>query len=64
MIHFEIKKEDRLYALSLPAGAPYGEVYDVLYQMLTDVAKMAVEAVKKAEKKEDGDNKTASLSEA
>lgn len=49
-IHMEVKKDERVYSLCIPAGAPYGELYDAVYEMLQETSKMATEAVKKAER--------------
>ena len=36
----EVTKNDRLYQFFIPAGAPYGETYDALFQCLEDVTEM------------------------
>jgi uncharacterized protein YrzB (UPF0473 family) len=44
IVQLEIAKDERSYILSVPAGAPFGEVYDVLIQMsqgILDLAKQA-----------------------
>ena len=55
MVHFEVSKNDRTYVLEVPSGAPLGEVYDSLHEMLmavVDLSKKAAEDAKPAEPKE------------
>ena len=40
MLMIEVTKNDRLYQFFIPAGAPYGETYDALFQCLEDVTEM------------------------
>ena len=44
MVHFEITKNDRAYRLEVPSGAPLGELYDSLHEMLTAVLEMSKKA--------------------
>lgn len=44
MVNFEVEKNDRLYTLSVPSGAPLGELYDSLHEMLTAVLEMSKKA--------------------
>lgn len=46
-LHFIIKKEERIFEFTAPAGAPFGEAYDALYSMLAEVLRMAHEAAEK-----------------
>jgi len=50
-IHFEVKKEDRLYTFCAPMGAPFGETHDVLYEIIKEVLSMAQERTEKEENK-------------
>ncbi len=43
---FEIKKEDRIYTLTLPNTAPLGELHDVIYQMRAFVVEKINESIK------------------
>jgi hypothetical protein len=48
---FERKKEERVYQFIIPVGAPFGEVFDVVFEMLgaaQDFSKQALESSKKA----------------
>jgi hypothetical protein len=59
IIGLSVTKNDREYMLHIPIGAPHGEVYDVLFQMLQKVAAEALAAAERAAPKEvspiDGD---------
>jgi len=44
----EIKKENRTYTFTMPAGAPIGEAYDAGHQYLEAILKMASDASQKA----------------
>lgn len=44
MVNFEVVKNDRAYCLSVPSGAPLGELYDSLHEMLTAVLEMSKKA--------------------
>ena len=46
-ISMEVKREDRIYRLDLPIGAPFGEVYDVVREMLAQSKIWIDEADKK-----------------
>lgn len=55
LIVWELKKEERVYQLQMPWGAPFGEVYDVIFHFLnqvTEKAKQEAEKVKPTEKDE------------
>jgi hypothetical protein len=48
---FERKKEERVYQFIIPVGAPFGEVFDVVFEMLgaaQEFSKQALESSKKA----------------
>lgn len=51
-VAMEIKKEDRIYQLELPIGAPFGEVYDVVREMLLQAKTWIDEADKKLAEQE------------
>ena len=40
-VSVKIKKENREYELLMPQGAPCGEAYDVCFEMLQEIIKMA-----------------------
>lgn len=47
----QTSKNDRIYQFIIPMGAPYGEVFDVAFEMLAgaeEFSKKAVEQAKKA----------------
>lgn len=44
VVNFEVKKDDRTYIFSIPMGAPYGESYDVCFEMLQKIKEMASQA--------------------
>ena len=48
MISVEIKKNERDYVLLMPMGAPIGEAYDVVHEMLQALLKMANDATQRA----------------
>ena len=50
---FEIEKEERKYHFMVAEGAPLGEVYMVLGEMLDEVVRLINEHAEKRNKKED-----------
>jgi len=48
IISLEETKNERTYILSIPAGAPFGEAYDVAHSFLQQIAAMSQEAAAKA----------------
>ncbi len=52
VITMEIKIDDRVYVFMMPAGAPFGEVYDVTFKMLEKVVEMAKNASEQARPKD------------
>jgi len=40
VIAFEYKKEDRVYCLTLPHGAPLGEAYEAVSSFLAEMVRM------------------------
>ena len=40
VISFEYKKEDRIYTLQMPAGAPLGEAYEAAASFLAEMVRM------------------------
>lgn len=55
-IEFVVKKEERVYSFHMPSGAPFGEIYDAVFEMLNEVVRIAQEAAQKAAPKEISDN--------
>jgi hypothetical protein len=53
MVSFEVKKNDRTYALHIPSGAPLGEVYDSLHEMLMEVSKLSTKSAENAKRAEE-----------
>lgn len=51
-VSFEVKKGDNVYTFHLPTGAPFGELYDSAYEILSKVVELAQEAALKAKPKE------------
>lgn len=48
LICMEVKKNDNVYRLIVPAGAGYGELYDALFEMLNSTIKLAQDAASQA----------------
>ena len=46
IIAFEYKKEDRIYRLQMPSGAPLGEAYESVCSFLSEIGRMINEHVK------------------
>jgi hypothetical protein len=44
-IVMEVEREERIYRLEIPAGAPYGELYDAVYECLVKVSQEMQQAV-------------------
>ena len=56
-IAIEITKNDRLYTFVMPVGSPFGEAYDVSYEILNKIAELAkngAESAKRTEESADG----------
>ena len=47
-VEFEITKGDRVYRFHIPAGSPFGEIYDAAFEVLTQCVQFAQEAAQKA----------------
>lgn len=45
---FEVEKNERKYSFSLPMGAPLGEAYDCVHEMLQEIMKQAQASADKA----------------
>lgn len=56
-LHFVVEREDRQYEFIAPAGAPFGEAHDALYEFVKEVLVMAKNRSEQMEKKEDDSNK-------
>lgn len=54
-IEFSTKRGDRVYTFHVPAGAPFGEMYDAAFECLGQFMQMAQEAAQKAAPKEVSD---------
>ena len=52
LLVFEFKKEDRIYSLQMPAGAPLGEAYEASASFLAEMIRMINEHAAKAMPKE------------
>lgn len=48
----EVSKNDRLYTFTMPVGAPFGEVYDVAYEVLNKIAELAKDGALSAKRAE------------
>jgi hypothetical protein len=51
-VEFNVSKGDRVYTFHVPAGAPFGEIYDAAFEVLTQCVQFAQEAAQKAAPKE------------
>lgn len=47
-----VKKNDRVFELHMPMGAPYGEAYDAIFEMLGNIVELSKEAAEKAKRPE------------
>ena len=53
VILLEVVKNERTYRFEMPIGAPYGECYDVAFQVLGKISELSKEAVEKVAPTED-----------
>lgn len=51
-IEFSSTKGERVYSFHVPAGSPFGEIYDVAFEILSQAVKYAQEAAAQAAPKE------------
>jgi len=56
IISFEYEKEDRLYSLQMPSGAPLGEAYEAVASFLAEMVRMINEHAESAMPKEEEDS--------
>ena len=49
----ETKRNDYLFRLELPIGAPLGDAYEATWEMLSKIVEMAKESVDKSKKVQD-----------
>ena len=49
----EAKRNDYLFRLELPIGAPLGDAYEATWEMLSKIVSMAKESVDKSKKSND-----------
>lgn len=54
----EVTKNDRLYTFTMPVGSPFGEAYDVAYEILLKIADLAREGALSAKRVEGDKNGT------
>lgn len=47
-----VKKGERNFELLMPMGAPYGEAYDAVFEMLGKIVELSKEAAEKAKRPE------------
>jgi hypothetical protein len=55
-VHFEAIKNDNMYFMSMPAGAPLGESYDAVFEILLKIVELsqsAADKMKAAKEKEE-----------
>ncbi len=57
-VTIEITKNDRLYTFTMPVGAPFGEAYDVSYEVLLKIAELAKDGALSAKRVEGDTNGT------
>lgn len=57
MVRLQKEINERVYSFDMQIGAPYGETYDVLFDMMQEIVKLSKEAADRiervSEKKED-----------
>jgi hypothetical protein len=51
-VAIEITKNDRLYTFVMPVGSPFGEAYDVAYEVLNKIAELARDGAQGAKREE------------
>lgn len=59
MVHWEMKKGDRVYVLQIPANSPFGEIYDCGFEIMTaalESQKKAAEQAKESAPKDEENN--------
>jgi len=44
--------DEKVYSFEMPIGAPFGQSYDVLFEMLQEVIEMSKTAAEKAKREE------------
>jgi hypothetical protein len=49
----EVKRNDNVFRLELPVGAPLGDAYEATWSMLSKIVEMAKESVDKSKKTKD-----------
>jgi len=59
VIAFEYKKEDRVYCLTLPHGAPLGEAYEAVSSFLAEMVRMINEHAENSMPKDPDENDVA-----
>ena len=52
VIAFEFEKEDRVYRLQMPSGAPLGEAYEASAEFLAEIVRLINEHAQQAMPKE------------
>lgn len=55
IISFQYEKEDRIYSLQMPGGAPLGEAYEASANFLSEIVRLINEHTEKAVPKELGE---------
>jgi hypothetical protein len=53
MVHWQIKKGERVYVFEIPAGSPYGEIYDCGFEIMNSALEAQKQAAEQAEKQKD-----------
>lgn len=56
IICFEFKKEERIYRLEMPHGAPLGEAYEVAFSFLKEMVQLINEQAEAAKPKEENED--------
>ncbi len=52
VVEFFVEKNGRLYRFLIPAGSPFGEVYDAAFEVLGKVQQLAQDSLEKAKREE------------
>lgn len=55
IVAIEVEKNERIFKLELPVGAPLGDAYEACWEMLNKIVAMAKESVDQAKPKGSGD---------
>jgi len=53
LVKLEAEKNERSYSFIMPLGAPYGEAYDILFEMMQEIVDLSKKAADKLKREEE-----------